>query len=424
MKINEPKPLKGRRILVAVSGSIAAVKTPLLVSSLIKSGAEVRCVITPSAANLISPVSLASLSRNRCFQDEDQWSCKEPKPLHIALSEWADLIVMAPLSASTLSRWTQGLAEGLVASLLLACEKPIIAAAAMNTAMWSNPAIKKNWETLKTYKNLLCLEPSEGLLACDRIGEGRMVPNELIELSIESAFFQLENGKSIKKDLLGLRLLTTAGPTVESLDQARLLTNRSSGRMGVLLAQAAKLRGAKVDLVHGPLQTPKGWLAGLNTYQIKDANEMRTLLKELQLNANAVVMAAAIADLRLKNNQEYKKLRKKDLLEVIKQGLEQVPDLLEELAVNRPPGQVLLGFAALTGEDKEIQNLGEIKRAQKDCDLLMANPIDRDGQGFEVNTNGGWLIGRNGMVRYIPVTSKIALAHNLLDELLSAGLSH
>ncbi|WP_320675263.1 bifunctional phosphopantothenoylcysteine decarboxylase/phosphopantothenate--cysteine ligase CoaBC [Prochlorococcus sp. MIT 1341] len=416
--------LKGRKILVAASGSIAAVKTPLLVSSLIKSGAEVRCLITPSAARLVSPLSLASLSRNKCFQEEDQWSPQQAKPLHIALAEWADLIVVAPLSASSLARWSQGLAEGLLASVLLAFEKPIVAAAAMNTGMWGNQAIKGNWERLKTFNNLLCLEPSEGLLACDRVGEGRMVSNELIQLAIESAFLQASSEGKITKDWTGLRLLTTSGPTVEPLDPARLLTNRSSGKMGVLLAQAAKLRGAKVDLIHGPLQTPEGFLEGLTTYPITNANQMKELLNELQRSANAVVMAAAVADLRLQRGQNNKKVRKEELLSTIQEDLEQVPDLLKEMATKRLPGQVLLGFAALSGEDSEIQKLGEMKRAQKDCDLLMANPIDRDGQGFEVDTNGGWLLGKNGLVQLMPVQPKLQLAHKLLDALLLSGLKN
>ena len=151
MKIDGKEQLKGKKILVIATGSIAAIKTPSLVSNLIKSEAQVRCVITPSATKIISPLSLSTLSRNRTYQDEDQWDPQRAKPLHIDLSEWADLIVISPLSASTLSRWITGLSEGLAASILLAAEKPIIAAAAMNTAMWGNPAVKRNWKELKNY---------------------------------------------------------------------------------------------------------------------------------------------------------------------------------------------------------------------------------------------------------------------------------
>ena len=192
--------LQGRRILVAVSGSIAAVKTPLLVSALVKSGAQVRCVVTPSAAQLVSAVALASLSRHRCYQDDDQWDPREPRPLHVALAEWAELVIVAPLSASTLARWTQGLGDGLLASLLLACECPVVAAAAMNTGMWSQPAVRRNWALLAEDPRVLRLAPESGLLACDRIGDGRMADPELIRLAAESALLTHASNGSLPWD--------------------------------------------------------------------------------------------------------------------------------------------------------------------------------------------------------------------------------
>ncbi len=419
MKTKDIKPLKGKRLLVAVTGSIAAVKTPLLVSKLIKAGAEVKCVITPSAAKLISPISLGCLSRNKCYQESDQWSQKEPRPLHISLADWADLIIVAPLSATTLGKWSQGIAEGLLASILIAFEKPIIAAAAMNTGMWSNNAVQKNWQFIKSYPNVIGLSPASGLLACDRTGEGRMITNSLIEIAIESAFIQMNSQGIIKKDWKGLKLLATSGPTEENLDAARLLTNRSSGKMGVLLAQAAKLRGAEVDLIHGPLRLPEGWLEGLNTYEIKSASEMQSELSKLQHDADAIAMAAAVGDLRHQGKLQTEKLKKDELVETIKKNLVKVPDLLAEIASKKPDRQVILGFSALTGEDLNIQQLGEAKRSSKNCDLLFANPIDRSDQGFEVDTNGGWLIGKKGMVTAMPVTTKLELAHKLLDALIN-----
>ncbi len=416
MKTKLLRPLEGRRLLVAVSGSIAAIKTPLLISGLIKAGAIVRCIVTPSAARLVSTVSLATLSRNRCYQDEDQWSPKEPKPLHISLSEWAELVVVAPLSASSLSRWTQGLSEGLLASVLIACEKPVIAAAAMNTAMWSHPAVAKNWNQLKMHPKVMALEPSAGLLACDRIGDGRMVNTELIQLAIQSCLIQKQETDQIKKDWKGIKLLASAGPTVEALDPARLITNRSSGRMGVLIAQAARFRGATVDLIHGPLHLPEGWLEGITNYPVQTAEEMQDHLKKLQPSADAISMAAAVADLKKKQGAE--KIKKELLIKELVKNLELVPDLLKELSTKRPKGQVLLGFAALTGDDIEIKNQGISKKLKKGCDLLFANPINRPGQGFEEDFNSGWLLGPNEMVKSIPLTSKLALAHELLDIIL------
>ncbi len=419
MTVETKPPLNGRRLLIGASGSIAAVKTPLLVSALIKAGAEVRCIVTPSAARLVSPISLATLSRHRCYQDDDQWSSQEAKPLHIALAEWAEVIIAAPLSASSLARWAQGLGDGLLASTLLASECPVIAAPAMNTGMWENPSIQNNWRTIQKDSRALTLSPASGLLACDRIGDGRMVDPELIQLAITSGLINTDKYGFLKKDWLGKKLLVTSGPTVEALDPARLITNRSSGLMGVLLAQAARLRGAQVDLIHGPLQLSKGLIDGLNTHPVNDSLDMQKSLTLLQPSADAVVMAAAVADIRRKGGAISNKLSKEDLLASMSSAFEAVPDLLGEMVQRRTNGQILLGFAALTGNDFELEKLGKEKKLRKGCDLLMANPIDRIGQGFEKNANGGFLLGPKGMVKSIPVTSKLDLAHQLLDALIA-----
>ena len=416
----EPVVLQGRRILVAASGSIAAVKTPLLVSALVKAGAEVRCVVTPSAAQLVSPVALASLSRHRCYQDGDEWDSCQPRPLHIALAEWAELVIVAPLSASTLARWTQGLADGLLASLLLASECPVIAAAAMNTAMWRHPAVMRNWALLADDERVLGLGPEAGLLACDRIGDGRMVSPGLIQLAVESAFVLSDQQRGLPTDWSGRQLLVTAGPTVEGLDPARVLSNRSSGRMGVLIAQAARFRGAAVDLVHGPLEVPESWLEGLNCHFTPTAAAMQECLSVLQPQADAVAMAAAVADWRRCGGAAANKLPKQEALSTWSDQLESVPDLLAELSQRKPPGQRLLGFAALTGQDNDIVARAQDKCRLKGCDLLMANPIDRPDQGFGASANGGWLVSADGRVIAIPTTSKLALAHDLLNHLQAA----
>ncbi len=418
MKTEADNQLKGRRLLIATSGSIAAVKIPTLVSKLAKLGAEVRCIVTPSAARLVSPIALASLSRNRCYQDEDQWSSKEPRPLHIALAEWPEIVIVAPLSASSLARWSHGLADGLLASVLLACEKPIIAAAAMNTSMWTNESVQNNWNELINRPKILALPPESGLLACDRDGEGKMVAEDLIELSIKSALIHMDKDGNLRKDWQGKRILVSAGPTIEALDPARNITNRSTGQMGVLIAQAARFRGATVDLVHGPLQLPPGWLQGINSYQVNDSVEMQSVISNLQPKANAVAMTAAVSDFRAKGGRNPKKLKKQELLSSFEKNLEETPDLLQEIVSRRDPGQIVLGFAALTGDDAEIKKLGEAKREKKGCNLLMANPIDRPNQGFGEYFNEGWLIGDGDLSRQIPRKSKLSLAHELLDTIL------
>lgn len=416
MRTDALTPLAGRRLLVGVSGSIAAVKTPLLVSALVKAGAEVRCVVTPSAAQLVSPVALASLSRHRCYLEADGWDRCCSRPLHIELAEWAELVVLAPLSASSLSRWSQGSADGLLASVLLACECPVLAAAAMNTAMWHHPAVRDNWKRVQGFPGVVPLDPTAGLLACDRQGDGRMADPLLVELAASSLFSRGTDAAEAERDWQGRRLLVTAGPTVEPLDAARSLTNRSSGAMGVLLAQAAQLRGAQVDLVHGPLQVPPAWLEALHCHPIHTAAELEAALQHLQPEADAVAMAAAVADLRRVDPAPALKQPKAQLMQRLAHGWQLVPDLLTGVSARRHQGQVVLGFAALTGDDGTLRRLGEDKRRQKGCDLLLANPIDRAGQGFSQPRNGGWLLAESGAVA-LPLTSKLHLAHQLLDAL-------
>lgn len=416
MKIEIEKPLQNRRLLVAASGSIAAVKTPLLVSALVKAGAQVRCLLTPSAERLVSSVALASLSRHRCYREQDQWEASCARPLHIELAEWADMVVVAPLSASSLARWSHGLADGLLASVLLACERPVLAAAAMNTAMWRHPTVQANWRTVQGFDGVLPFAPASGLLACDRIGDGRMADPLVIELALAAAFSRPAERFNVQRDWAGKRLLLSAGPTLEALDAARMLSNRSSGRMGVLLAQVARLRGAEVTLVHGPLHVPSPWLEGLHCMAVESADQMQAALLEHQPDADAVAMVAAVADLRRSEGGRRDKPSKADLPTQLAQGWQTVPDLLQGLAHHRPAGQCLLGFAALTGTDAEMLQRGREKRHQKGCDWLMVNPVDRPGQGFGQDFSSGWLLGE-GTEESLPVMTKLALAHRLLDAL-------
>jgi phosphopantothenoylcysteine decarboxylase/phosphopantothenate--cysteine ligase len=390
---------------VGISGSIAAVKLPLVVSALAQRGAEVRCVLTPSAARLVSAEALACLSRNPCHLDADQWSHQAPRPLHVELAEWAELVLMAPLSATTLGRWVHGLGDSLLASTLMACEAPVLAAAAMNTSMWSAPAVRANWGQLQGWPGVLPLGPAAGVLACDRQGEGRMAESDLLLLAVESLALW-----GWRRDWQGRRLLVSAGPTREFLDPARCLTNPSTGRMGVLLAQAARLRGAEVTLVHGPLAVPSAWLEGLVCRPVTTAAEMEAALRDVQPGADAIAMAAAVADHR-RARPLAEKLAKTELERKLTQGWEPVPDLLAALVAGRSHGQVILGFAAQSGD---VLAQARAKWQRKGCDLLFANPIDQPGSGFASPGNQGWLLGPGQQVERLEHAGKLALAHRLL----------
>ena len=402
-------PLAGRRILVGISGSIAAVKLPLVVSALAKRGAEVRCVLTPSAAQLVSPVALASLSRHRCYLDADQWSAGADRPLHIALAEWAELVLLAPLSASTLGRWVHGLADTLLASTLLATEAPVLAAAAMNTSMWQSPPVQRNWQQLQAMERVLPLGPAAGLLACDRQGDGRMAEPAMLLLALESMALW-----GWRRDWQTRRLLVTAGPTREPLDPARCITNASSGRMGVMLAQAARLRGAEVQLVHGPLQLEPAWLEGLHCHSAHTAAAMQRALAELQPQVDAIAMAAAVADHRRRQPSAHK-ASKAELEASLVSGWEPVPDLLAELVARRQGHQPILGFAAFSGDGLAA---AADKWRRKGCDLLFANPIDQPGSGFGVGGTHGWLLGPAASdLRPLAHSPKLAIAHQLITAL-------
>ena len=403
-----PDPLAGRRILLAITGSIAAVKMPLVVSALAKRGAEVCCVLTPSAASLVSPVALASLSRHRCYLDADQWSHQAPRPLHVELAEWAELVLVAPLSATSLGRWVHGLADTLLASTLLATEAPVVAAAAMNTSMWQAPPVQGNWRALQSFERVLPLGPAPGLLACDRQGDGRMADPEKLLLALESLAIW-----GWQRDWQGLALLVSAGPTREALDPARFLSNGSTGLMGVLLAQAARLRGASVQLVHGPLQVHPGLLEGLLCTPVQTAAQMQAALMAAQGQVDGIAMAAAVADHRRMEPLAHK-LSKQELAELWAEGWEQVPDLLAGLVASRPPGQTILGFAAHSGDGLAA---AREKLRRKGCDWLFANPIDQAAAGFASATNQGWLLGPGEAVEHLEPMGKLPLAHRLLTAL-------
>lgn len=415
MRTDPSGPLWRKRILVAASGSIAAVKTPALVSALVKAGAQVRCLVTASAAELVSPVALASLSRHRCYQESDQWDASRSRPLHIELAEWSELLIVAPLSASSLARWSQGSADGLLASVLLAFEGTVLAVPAMNTAMWAHVAVQRNWSLVQEFPRVIPLLPATGLLACDRIGDGRMADPALIELAAGSVFSRGDGTSCADRDWTGQTLLVSAGPTLEAIDAARVLTNRSSGRMGVLLAQAARFRGAVVKLVHGPLDLPEAWLEGLECVSITSAQELSLAMGQVLPDADRIVMTAAVADLR-RQQPDQGKLPKMQIQDALAGGWVEVPDLLAALSRQRRSNQLFLGFSALVGDNEQLLERAEAKRLSKGSDLMFVNPIDRIGQGFGDQLNGGWLLGE-GWSMELPVMPKLALAHRLLDVL-------
>ena len=415
--MNKARKKEKLKILVLISGSIAAVRIPLLVSKLIKENYIVKCVLTKSAENLIQPLSLSILSRNKCFQDKDQWDIKKSKPLHIKLSEWADVLIIAPLTATTLSKWVYGNAEGLVSSILIANTKPIIVAPAMNTNMWLNNAVQKNYEILKSFKNVLLISPSEGLLACDQFGIGKIPPNDLILLALK--YLQNQRDKLSFDDLSNKSFLITGGATSEQIDPARRITNNSSGIMSLLIAQIARFRGAKVTYIHGPLNINSDKLDGIKSLQIESGKELALAIRKEIDKHDYLIMNAAVTDITL-TTQISEKIPKNNLKEHLSNNFDLVPDILREICSMKKSNQKFVGFCAFTGSLENLRKIIKNKFAIKGCDFIFANPIDIPGQGFGENSeNEGWLFDQKDMEFHIPKTTKLELANKLINKIIS-----
>lgn len=393
--------LSGRRVLIGISGGIAAYKVCEVVSTLAKAGVEVRAILTDAAEAFITPLTLATLCRHRAYTDQEFWEPTHGKPLHIQLGEWAELLVMAPLTANTLAKLAGGFADNLLTNSVLASTCPILLAPAMNTDMWEQVAVQRNWREVLTDRRYHGIEPGAGVLACDRAGLGRLAEPSEILAHIESLLHTAG-----KRDLSGKRLLISAGGTREHLDPVRFIGNPSTGKMGLALTQAALHRGAEVILVHTISDLS---IVGAKSIAVVSAEQMRQAMVECFPDADAVVMAAAVADVR---PAEYssEKLPKRSLPSSL--PLAPVPDILAELAELKQPHQILIGFAAQTGE---IVKPALTKLRAKKLDAIAANPIDQFGLGFGSDRNRAILINSQGKQVEIEPCSKLEMAHRLFD---------
>ncbi|MGL5806089.1 MAG: bifunctional phosphopantothenoylcysteine decarboxylase/phosphopantothenate--cysteine ligase CoaBC, partial [Xenococcaceae cyanobacterium] len=263
--------LSGRKVLIGIGGGIAAYKICEVISSLFKAGAEVRVILTQTAQQFITPLTVSTLSRHRAYTDRDFWQSDRPRPLHIDLGEWAEIFLLAPLTANTLGKLTYGLADNLLTNTVLASRCPILLAPAMNTEMWEQTSVQRNWKLLRQDLRYHNLEPGSGLLACDRVGAGRMAEPTEILIALQSLLHSKGD-----RDLINKRILISAGGTREYLDPVRFLGNPSTGKMGIALAQAAKHRGAEVTLVHAPIDEHLlTCLKDIRAIAVTSATEMR-----------------------------------------------------------------------------------------------------------------------------------------------------
>jgi len=399
------QPLVGANIVVCVAGGIAAYKVAHLVRLLDKAGATVDVAMTARATEFVGPMTFQALTRRPVFTD--LFSLTEEASIgHIALADRADLVIVAPATANTLARLAAGIADDAPAAIVLATTAPVLLAPSMNVHMWNHPITQANLRRLVDVAGHRVVGPGDGFLACRWTGPGRLAEPEDI---VEAASHVLA-----RQDLAGRRIVISAGPTYEAIDPARFVGNRSSGKMGVALAAAAQRRGADVTLVLGPSAVPHP--VGVDVVAVESAGDMERALADASPGADAVVMAAAVADYR-PAEIAAQKLKRSTLGPHTTLELVANPDLLAGLAKRRGNARtpLLIGFAA---ETQDIIENARAKLASKQCDLIVANDVAEPGAGFAVDTNRVTLVDDTGATD-LPAGPKAFVAHGILDRVVA-----
>ena len=394
--------MQGKRILLIVGGGIAAYKSCELVRLIRREGGEVTCVLTAGAAHFVTPMTLAALSENPVHTT--LWDLDaEAKMGHIQLSRQADLVVVCPATADLMAKMSAGIADDLAATLLLATDKPVLAVPAMNVRMWQHAATRRNVATLRG-DGVDVLEPDEGPMACGEFGPGRLPEPAAILAAITAKL------GDTAKPLAGKHVLVTAGPTHEPIDPVRYIANRSSGRQGFAIAEAAARAGARVTLVAGPVALPTP--PGVTRVDVQTAREMAAAV-DAALPADAAIMVAAVADWRVAA-EAGQKLKKDGSGEIPPLTLTENPDILARLAraPNRP--RLLVGFAA---ETEHVVAHAEAKLAKKGADWIVANDVSGDVMGGALNAVH---IVRAGGVESLPEMPKAAVAAALIERIADA----
>ena len=395
--------LKNKYVVLGVTGSIAAYKAASLVSALTKLHCDVQVIMTANAANFINPVTFETLTGRKCLVDTfDRNFSFEVE--HISVAKRADLVLVAPASANVIGKLAHGIADDMLTTTLMACTCPKLISPAMNTAMYENPVLQDNLRLLEKYGYQI-IEPASGHLACGDSGKGKMPePDELLSWVLKEIAY--------KKDLTGKKILVTAGPTQESIDPLRFITNHSSGKMGYAIAHAAMLRGADVTLVSGPVSiAPPPFVRVVPVLSAEDMFQAVTSVSDSQ---DAIIKAAAVADYTPLSVSDQK-VKKKDGEMSIE--LKRTKDILKFLGEHKPDGQFLCGFSMET--ENMLQNSRK-KLAQKHVDMIVANSLRTSGAGFGTDTNVVTLITRDGEEE-LPLMSKDEVAHQILNRIFSAS---
>lgn len=392
--------LKGKTIVLGITGGIAAYKGASLASMLMKQGAEVHVIMTDNAQKFITPNTFEALTHTRCMTDtfDRQHAFKVD---HVGIAQKADLIMVVPATANVIGKMAHGIADDMLTTTLLAAKCPILVAPAMNTGMYQNPIVQDNMDILRKY-GIKIIEPTSGYLACGDVGEGKLVePEILLECIL--------NEVALKKDMKGLKVLVTAGGTREALDPVRFLTNHSTGKMGYAIAKLACMRGAQVTLVSGKTDLMKP--IGVHLVDVTSAKEMYDAVMEASEVQNVIIKAAAVADYRPANVSDQK-MKKKDGELTIE--LERTDDIIKALGNQKKEGQFLCGFSMET-ENMVENSKGKLEK--KKLDMIIANNLKEAGAGFGTDTNIITIITKDGE-KVLPLMSKEKVANEILSEIM------
>ena len=392
--------LKGKTVLLGITGSIAAYKIAYLASALHKLHADVHVLMTENATNFINPITFETLTGNKCLVDTFDRNFQFQVE-HVSIAKKADVVMIAPASANVIGKLANGLADDMLTTTVMACRCQKILAPAMNTAMYENPVVQDNIRKLQTY-GYEVITPASGYLACGDTGAGKMPePETLLEYILKEAAFQ--------KDLAGKKLLVTAGPTQEAIDPVRCLTNHSSGKMGYAIAKMAMLRGAEVTLVSGPTAIEPPLF--VKVVPVTSARDMFEAVTGLSDEQDIIIKAAAVADYRPKQVSEDKVKKKDDQVSI---ELERTDDILKYLGQHKKQGQFLCGFSM---EPRDMLRNSRAKLEKKNLDMVAANNLKVEGAGFQGDTNVLTLITQDEEVS-LPLMSKEDAALKILDKIL------
>lgn len=395
--------LKGKHIILGITGSIAAYKAAYIIRGLVKKGAEVQVVITPSGKEFITPLTLATLSSHpvisEFFSNRDgTWNS------HVDLGLWADAMLIAPATASTIGKMANGIADNMLVTTYLSCKAPVFVAPAMDMDMFAHPTTQQNLDRLRSFGNRI-IEPASGELASHLVGKGRMEePDKIIEA--------LEEFFSEQQELKGKKIVITAGPTYEKIDPVRFIGNYSSGKMGYALAEACANRGAEVILVSGPVSLSTHHPA-IKRIDVESADEMYEATVHAFQEANAAILCAAVADYRPENKAEQKIKREKD--EELLLRLVANKDIAAALGSMKKDGQVLVGFALETQNGVQHAT-GKLER--KNLDFIVLNSLSDAGAGFRCDTNKVSILERNGLITEYALKSKTEVAGDIVNKLV------